>query len=111
MNVKIAVQEHIPTTMETANYRTAKFAQKDILLMNQARLSALPVQEANIMPTLGLLRQTIIDVKLVHQMYRPAKKEHRFAVDVQLDGPTHPMQRFLVLNVDQVGKVYNAELS
>ena len=61
--------------------------------------------------TLLLLRQTIIDVKLVHQMYRPAKKEHRFAVDVQLDGPTHPMQQFLVLNVDQVGKVYNEELS
>ena len=61
MNVKIAVQEHIPTTMETANYRTAKFAQKGILSTNQAQLSALLVQQANIMLMLELLQKIIED--------------------------------------------------
>ena len=87
MNVKIAVQEHIPTTMETANYRTAKFAQKGILSTNQAQLRALPVQLANIMPTPGLLQKIIADVTNVPTTFPHPKQAPPSVVVAPLAGP------------------------
>jgi hypothetical protein len=80
--------------METANYRTAKFAQKGILSTNQAQLSALHVQQANIMLMLELLQKIIEDALNVLTTCPHPNLAPPSAVVVPLDGPA--LQSLLV---------------